>query len=107
QLADARLQTFHPDGQPEMRVEAPHCLYERAGKTVSSPWPLRVQTANGSFLIEGTGYLWRQTNLSLTISNQVHTFVEADLLQTTSDSKNPPGESSGPIEIFSDSFDYS
>jgi len=107
-LNDAKLQTFRETGVPELQVQAPECLYHRQAKTASSAGPLRAQTADGRFSIDGEGFLSQQTNSSLMICNRVHTVVEASALdagslQTGSAKEAPPG---GAIEIRADRFDY-
>ena len=71
-----KLETFTVDGRPEMVVEAPSCTYDTSDATASSPGPLHVRTGDGKFRVEGDGFLWRQTNSFLTISNNVHSVVE-------------------------------
>jgi hypothetical protein len=35
-----------------------------------------LQNGDGKFVVEGEGFLWRQTNSFLTISNNVRTRIE-------------------------------
>lgn len=107
-LTGVNLQTFNESGQKELLVQAPQCLYDRTNRSVSSPGSLRVQTGDGKFMIEGEGFLWRQTNSSLAISNHVHTTISADMLDTgIAPAGKAPTEKRGPVEIFSDAFAYS
>jgi hypothetical protein len=76
-IKQLKVQTFAPDGQPGMVVTAPECVYDEKAGTASSPGPLQVRNADGTFLVTGEGFLWRQTNSSLTISNQVRTVIES------------------------------
>src|SRR5207244_11237093 len=67
--------------------------------------PLHAQTGDGKLMIDGTGFLFVQTNGLLFISNRVHTFVQAELLQ--SGSTNALAGSApkvGDLEIASDHF---
>ena len=66
-----KLRTFDINGRPEMTVTAPECLYDVSGGTASSAGPLELENGDGKFRISGEGFLWRQTNSLLTISNQV------------------------------------
>jgi hypothetical protein len=75
-IKQLRLQTFAPDGTPGLVVTAPECLYDEKAGTASSAGPLQAQNADGSFRVAGEGFLWRQINSSLTISNQVRTVIE-------------------------------
>ncbi len=107
-VSDVKLQTFRQDGQAELVVTTPECLYDTASRSVSSAGPLRVETADGKFSIEGEGFRYQQTNSSLFISNKVHTVVQAALLQPQSGTT--PNEEAvrdqTPFEIFSDEFQY-
>jgi len=71
-----KLQMFDPDGKPGLVVMAPECVYDEKAGTASSPGPLQLQNGDGTFSVTGEGFLWRQTNSSLTISNQVRTVIE-------------------------------
>src|SRR5439155_7670234 len=105
-----RFETYQPDGQRELLVEAPQSIYDQTGEqSLRSNGPLRVQAADGKFTIEGEGFLWRPTNSVLFISNGVHTIVHPDLLQgnTQPGRTNQAGTDNKGIEIFSDQFDYS
>lgn len=115
-VTQAKLQTFRENGERELLVAAPECVYNSDRRTVSSPGALRLQTADGKFSIEGEGFLWQQTNsslalsngASLSISNRVHSRVHPDLLANPPGEKNPkPGDAQDAgLEIFSDQFDY-
>jgi hypothetical protein len=75
-IKQLKLQTFALDGKPEIVVTAPECIYDTLGGTARSAGSLQLQTGDGKFRVEGEGFLWRQTNSLLTISNQVRTVVE-------------------------------
>jgi hypothetical protein len=75
-IKQVKLETFAVDGKPEMVVEAPGCTYDTLNATASSPGPLQVRTGDGKFHVEGEGFLWRQTNSFLTISNNVRSLIE-------------------------------
>jgi lipopolysaccharide transport protein LptA len=105
---EATLQTFTETGQRELVVRAPECVSDPAGRSASSGGPLKVQTADGKFTLEGEGFLWQQTNSILLISNRVHTVIQPDLLQSSPE--KPPAETplvnTKEIEIFSQEFSY-
>ena len=44
--------------------------------TASSAGHLQVQTGDGKIRVEGDGFLWRQNDSFLTISNRVSTVIE-------------------------------
>ena len=74
-LRGAKLQTFHEDGTKEMVVRTPQCVFDSKQQTVSSAGPLQVQTSDDKLVLEGEGFLWKQTNSDLIISNRVHTSI--------------------------------
>jgi hypothetical protein len=75
-IKQLKLRTFYPDGSLKIVVTAPECIYDTMGGTASSGGPLQLQNGDGTFRVAGEGFLWRQTNQFLTISNQVHTRIE-------------------------------
>jgi hypothetical protein len=75
-IRQLKLETFKPDGEAELIVIAPECVYDTFNHTASSPGHLQAQTGDGKFHVEGDGFLWRQNNSSLTISNRVRTVIE-------------------------------
>jgi lipopolysaccharide transport protein LptA len=115
-LADGRVlvtnavrRTFRVNGEAELIVEAPQCLYDPGERTISSSGPLHAQTGDGKFSIEGEGFLGRQTNSTLLVSNRVHTIFHPELLgpQAGSSRTNAAAESAPGIDIYSDQFEYS
>ena len=72
-----RVETFTADGKPELVVRAPQCTYAPLdGGVASSAGHIELQTADGKFHVEGEGFLWRQNDSSLTISNRVRTLID-------------------------------
>jgi len=67
-----------------------------------------MQIANGKFSIEGEGFLYRQTNSTLQVSNRVHTIIHPELLSAPAATTrtNPPAEATPGMDIFSDQFEY-
>jgi len=107
-LTDVTLQSFLKTGDAEYVIKAPECLYDNEGKSASSAGPLRLQTADGKFSIEGEGFRWLQGNSCLVISNRVHTVVEAGAIESRPELRRESGDRSdtGMIEIASDRFEY-
>ena len=58
-ITQMKLQTFRTNGEPEIVIEAPECVYDSAKRLASSPGRLRVETGDGRFFVEGEGFLWR------------------------------------------------
>ncbi len=114
-ITDAKVQTFRKNGEGEMTVEAPECVYDATERAINSSGPFRLRTADGQFFLEGVGFLWRQTNSTLFVSNQVHTVVRASLMSgpgiktnaaASAAATNATAATPETIDIFSDRFDY-
>jgi hypothetical protein len=76
EIRQLKLETFDTNGVPGLIVLAPHCVYDTLRGVASSAGHLRLETADGSSHVEGDGFLWRQTDSFLTISNNVQTVIE-------------------------------
>ena len=70
------VETFDLNGKPEIVVDAPECVYDTLKSVATSPGQLQVQYGDGKFRVEGEGFLWRQSDSFLTISNRVRTVIE-------------------------------
>ena len=108
-VTNAKRQTFLVNGDVELTVEAPQCLYDPAMRTISSSGPLLAKSGDGKFSIEGEGFLARQTNSILVVSNRVHTVLRPEGLNppTATTRTNAPAAAAPGINIFSDQFEYS
>jgi hypothetical protein len=71
-----KLEMFTEDGKPEWIVTAPECVYDSMNYTANSAGPLQLQTGDGKVRVDGDGFLWRQNDSFLTISNNVQTVIE-------------------------------
>ena len=107
-ITKAKWRTFRVTGEGELAAEAPECIYNPSQRTVNSAGPLHVETADGKFSIDGEGFLYRQTNSTLVVSNRVHTILHPELLQSQAapTRTNTPAEAAPGIDIYSDRFDY-
>jgi lipopolysaccharide transport protein LptA len=100
-------QTFRQTGESELLMQAPECLYDSSSRSISSAGPLQFRTTDGKFFLGGEGFLWRQTNSNLTISNRIHTIIHPDLFNTANTNRSlAAGAAQREIEIFSDRFNY-
>lgn len=99
-LTQMKLQTFREDGQRDIVIEAPDCLYDPTRRVASSPGRLKVQTGDESFSVEGQGFLWRQEDSNLVISNDVRSLVQRTVPGT------PVTETQPPLEITSRQFEF-
>ena len=75
-IKQLKLETFGSDGKSEIVVNAPECLYDQLGGTASSAGRLQVQYQEGIIRVEGEGFLWRQSDSFLTISNRISTVLK-------------------------------
>src|SRR5208283_673895 len=82
-IKQLKLEMYNPDGKLEWVVNAPECVYDTFKGVANSPGHLQVRTGDGKFRVEGEGFLWRQSDQFLTISNNVHTVVEDGALLNT------------------------
>src|ERR1017187_8367261 len=107
-ITEAKWRTFGLTGEGELNAKAPQCFYDQRQRTISSAGPLHVETADGKFFIDGEGFLYRQTNSTLLVSNRVHTILHAELLQSQAapTRTNAPAEAAPGIDIYSDQFEY-
>ena len=76
-IKQLKLETFTTNGTPQAVVEAPECVYDTVHNTASSAGHLRLQSGDGKIRTEGDGFLWRQDDSFLTISNYHHTMIES------------------------------
>jgi len=67
-----RLETYAEEDKTNFVVLGTNCVFDGTNKLASSPDRLEVHSGDGRLFIEGVGFLWRQTNWHLTISNRVH-----------------------------------
>jgi len=112
-VTGVKYQTFREVGGGELTVQAPQCYYDRGQQTISSPGPLRVQTADGAFSVEGEGFLYEQSKSFLRVSNRVHTILYPGTFgpkpaMTRANAPGPAAEEAAKpgTDIFSDQFEY-
>jgi hypothetical protein len=82
-IKQLKLEMFGTNGVTEAVMEAPDCVYDTMNGVANSPGHLQMRTGDGNLRIEGDGFLWRQTNQWLTISNHVQTVIEGALESKT------------------------
>jgi len=75
-IKQLKLEMFNPDGKLEWVVNAPECVYDTFKGVASSPGHLEVRSGDGKFRTDGEGFLWRQSEQKLNISNNVCTVIE-------------------------------
>jgi hypothetical protein len=71
-----KIETFTVDGKPKEIIRAPQCHYAPMDGVAHSAGHLHMQTADNKLRVEGEGFLWRQDDSLLIISNRVHTVID-------------------------------
>ncbi len=71
-----KLELFSSNGVPQVVVNAPECTYDSIHGQANSPGELFVQNGDGKIQIHGVGFLWRQEEGLLIISNDVKTVID-------------------------------
>lgn len=74
-----RVETFTLEQKTEMVVSAPQCNYAPMDGIANSSGHMELQTGDGKFHVEGDGFLWRQNEQLLIISNNVHTVIKSGM----------------------------
>jgi lipopolysaccharide export system protein LptA len=70
--------SFEPTGATQVTIETPECIFDETdskARRVSSTETLAMRTGDGRFSIVGKGFLWRQEEKILIISNDVRAVV--------------------------------
>jgi hypothetical protein len=77
-ITDLKIVTFDLSGKTNAVIRAPECVYSPYDGVgvASSAGHLELQTGDGKMRTTGDGFLWQQSDQSLTISNNVHTVVQ-------------------------------
>ena len=107
-----RIENYLEDGRTNLVATAPQCFVDIKNHVAFSPRRLLVVTADGQLNIQGEGFFYQQTNFDLTISNQVATTIQRELIRSTNSPAKPlvsfPQPNAPPtndlIRIFSDHF---
>jgi len=75
-VKEFKIEKFNIDGKLQLIAQAPQCIYDPINGVASSPGELHMRTGDGQLQIDGEGFLWRQSDSFLTISNQVQTVIK-------------------------------
>jgi len=75
-IKQLKLEIFNTNGSPQAVVQAPDCIYDMQNGMANSAGHLLLQSGDGKISTEGDGFLWRQDDSFLTISNHVHTVIK-------------------------------
>ena len=71
-----KIEKFDVSGNLQLVAEAPECVYDYSKAVAYSPGELHIRSGDGQLRIDGEGFLWRQSDSWLTISNQVVTVID-------------------------------
>ena len=74
-----KLEMFSTNGTPEVVVKAPQCTYAPLSGVASSAGQLELIALGGKLRVAGEGFLWRQGEGTLSISNRVHTTIDINV----------------------------
>ena len=80
-LSTMYLQVFQMDGTAAFSVQAPECIYDFAARTASSTGKLHMASGDGRLSVEGEGFQWGLKDMTLNISNRVHTVLRGAVAQ--------------------------
>lgn len=75
-LREVKAETFREDGELDLVLAAPECVYESKARIIRSAGWLRAASGDGRLAMEGEGFLWQQATGKLIISNRVHTVIQ-------------------------------
>ena len=106
-VEQATLEEFQTTGPREMLIETPDCLFSYATREASSTRPLKMLLQQGQFALEGEGFLWRQTNSLLVVSNRVRTTISGGWFESkTAGEARAAVPPLGDVQILADQFIY-
>ena|SRR5579863_6871032 len=82
-IKDLKVEMYNTNGVMLLRAHAPQCTYAPLENLANSPGYLDLDSGDGRFHIdgEGFGFVFQQTNSWLTLSNHVHTVIQAGMLK--------------------------
>lgn len=75
-LAGVKLETFRVNGDREMIVEAPECIFDDKARTAGSAGKLILQSGDGKLRVEGDGFGCQLANKTLIISNNIRAVIQ-------------------------------
>jgi hypothetical protein len=75
-IKQVKLERFQVDGKAQFIVTAPECVFNPMNGQANSPGEVHMQTGDEQLRIDGQGFLWRQSESYLIISNHVQTIIE-------------------------------
>jgi hypothetical protein len=76
-LKQVRVERFLEDGRRELLIESPECYYHLEVQELTSASPVTARSGDDRYRLAGVGFrfVYRGTNSTLTLSNQVRTTI--------------------------------
>lgn len=76
-LKQVRVERFLEDGRRELLIETPECYYHLEAQELTSASPVTARSGDDRYRLAGVGFrfVYRGTNSTLTLSNQVRTTI--------------------------------
>ena len=71
EVAEMRIEYFSTNGATRMRAQSPQCEMSPFDGVASSTNKLSLQSGDGKVRTDGVGFVWRQNEMILTITNPV------------------------------------
>lgn len=84
-----RIETYNPDGTPNLIGEAPNCTFNVSTTNASSSGPLTITQAGGGFSLSGVGFNWNHAAQRLQLSNRVHAVFRLNSAPTLTSQPRP------------------
>jgi lipopolysaccharide export system protein LptA len=75
-LTKVKFETFRVNGEREMIVEAPECIFDDKARTAGSAGKLFLQSGDGKLRVEGDGFGCQLAGKTLVISNHVQAVIQ-------------------------------
>lgn len=97
-----KIDVFNDEEKLIWTVEAPRCYFNYNNRTAFSDGELRLNSVDGQLSISGTGFEWRQSDSSLTISNNILTIARVFSKATNA----PRGSLRQEFEITANRFQF-
>jgi lipopolysaccharide export system protein LptA len=115
-----QLVLFTPEGQSNLVVTTPACVFDLRSKVVSSTNALQARSVSGELSLTGEGFECRLADENLIVSNRVHAAIRKDWLNASSRTNrlsaarvvtptlrtNDSGDPEQLLHIFSDRLRY-
>ena len=76
EVSEVRIELFNTNGLTRAVAGAPSCEFQPFKGVASSSGQLKMESGDGKFHMEGKGFLWQRNEMTLILSNHVHTVLQ-------------------------------